>query len=653
MTLSKKLISAFIVTISLPLFIISMLMINQTRDLAYENVANSNAREVAQIDNAIQLLFAEIENNVNYLSQHNTVIAGDTDIATYLNNTDLVTATPTKNNKIEAEIFNLFSEFGLSHPSIAYIYMGNNQGGYTQWPNGKVAAKYDPRVRPWFQTGKHANEKAARTNAYYWEPDDTVIVSTVKSVRDSNEQFVGVVAMDVTLKGLTEIVKKIKFGESGYMMLIEDTGTILVDPKHTENNFKAFDKVEGGSYQSLAQIKNGWTEVEIDNKTFMANVFTSQKLGWKFVGLLKKSELLASANKMTVDIILISIGLIVLFSFGAIYLSRLISRPITEVAAGLEVISQGGGDLTQRLAIRAEDETGILANSFNQFITSISALVKDINNASFSVNNSAKQSSHLSGSLHGSVQLQQEALEQAATAINEMAATTNEIASNCANASGLANNSKKTAINGQEIIKQSVLSVSKLSDSISSAATGIQHLDVESENITSVLDVIRSIADQTNLLALNAAIEAARAGEQGRGFSVVADEVRALSLRTSESTEEVSVQLGKLRNMTKNVSKEMTESLIKTEETVKLTSAAKDSFEDISNSVDMISDINSQISTAAEEQQYVAEEISRNVVDIKNVADEVAEVVASASDNAEHLSGLSSHLTTLVQKFKV
>lgn len=628
-------------------------MINQTRDLAYQNVANTNAREVAQIDNAIQLLFSEIEKNVNYLSQHSTVIAGEAGIATYLNNTDLVTATPTKNSPIEAEIFNLFSEFGISHPGISYILMGNTQGGYTQWPNGKVAAKYDPRIRPWFKTGKQADKKAARTNAYYWEPDDAALISTVRSIRDSSDQFVGVVAMDVTLKGLTEIIEKIKVGESGYMMLIEDTGTILVDPKHTENNFKTFDKVEDGLYQSLALIKNGWTEIDIDNETYLANVFTSQKLGWKFVGLIKTSELLASVNKMTANIIFISLGLIVLFSFGAAYLSRLISRPITEVAEGLKVISQGGGDLTQRLAIRAKDETGILAKSFNQFITSISALVKDINSASISVDSSAKQSSSLSESLHGSVKLQQETLEQAATAINEMAATTNEIASSCANASGLANNSKKTAIDGQEIIKKSVLSVSKLSDSISSAATGIQHLDIESENITSILDVIRSIADQTNLLALNAAIEAARAGEQGRGFSVVADEVRALSLRTSESTEEVSVQLGKLRNMTKNVSKEMTESLIKTEETVKLTSAARDSFENITNSVDMISDINSQIATAAEEQQYVAEEISRNVVDIKNVADGVAEVVDSANNNAENLSGLSSHLSTLVQKFKV
>lgn len=653
MTISQKLISAFIVVIALPLFIISILMISQTREQAYQNVVNSNTHEVAQIDNAIQLLFSEIEKNVDYLSQHSTVIAGEIGLATYFNNTDVVTATPKQNNIIEAEVFNLFSEFGNTHPGIAYIFMGNNQGGYTQWPKGKMSANYDPRVRPWFKAGKNATEKPIRTNAYYWEPDDSVSVSTVKSLRNRNDEFIGVVAMDVTLKGLTEIVSKIKFGESGYMMLIEDTGTILVDSKHTENNFKAFDAVQQGLYRPLTQIENDWTEIEIDNETYLANVYTSKNLGWKFIGLLKTSELLATANKMTADIILISLALIIVFSFGAIYLARLISRPISEVAKGLEIISQGGGDLTQRLDIRTADETGILANNFNQFITSILVLVKDINSASISVDNSAKQSSNLSDRLHISVQSQQKALEQLATASDEMAATSNEIASNCANASSLANDSKKAAINGQEIIKQSVLSVRQLSDTINRATTGIQHLDVENENITSILGVIRSIADQTNLLALNAAIEAARAGEQGRGFSVVADEVRALSLRTSESTEEVSAQLGKLRDMTKMVSKEMTESLSKTEETVKLTSAAQDAFEDITNYVDMISDINNQIATAAEEQQYVAESINCNVTNIKNVSDEVAVGVASASDNAGDLSDLSSNLTTLVQKFKV
>ncbi|WP_375185259.1 methyl-accepting chemotaxis protein [Pseudoalteromonas sp.] len=652
MNISKKLKLAFASAIALPLIIIAVLVITQTRQQALDSFAELSEREARQVDNGISMFFAEIEKNVDYLASHAAILDAKQGVKTHMQSPNAEKLDHLSGSNTEQNAFSLFDHFGATHPGLAYIYMGNEQGGYIQWPEGEVTANYDPRVRPWYETGKAAGGKTVRTNAYYWAADDMVIVSTVKAIKQAGE-FIGVQGMDVSLQGLTDIIANIKLGETGYLMLIEDSGNVLVDVKNADYRFKQLAQVNNGKYKQLADNNQGQFEIDINGKDYLANIYTSQKLGWKFIGLVEKSEVMSAANAMTITILVISAILIAVFILVASYISKLISAPIVEVSDGLTEISQGGGDLTKRLVIKTRDETAKLANSFNLFLNLISDLVTQINDCAQNVSDTSAQTSSQAAQLSGSTSQQQQALEMAATAINEMAATANEVSASCANAAELASQTQQASELGQSVISETVDSVVSLSEVITKATQDINQLDAESENIMSILSVIRGIAEQTNLLALNAAIEAARAGDHGRGFAVVADEVRALSQRTSESTEEIASQLDTLRKMSDQVSKEMTTSLNRTNKTVDLAHSAQQQFSEITASIVNISDLNTQIATAAEEQQHVAEDINRNVVEIKNAADDVSEIADSARGNGEKLNLLSNTLTDLVGKFKV
>lgn len=647
MNIRQKLTWAFAVIACLPVVLVATLVVMNLRSDAEDGFVDSSNREIRQVANAMQLFFEGISQNIDYLATQPLLTQAGDNLKTWMS----AEAAKAPEGEQDKRIFELFAAMAASHPAYSYVSYGVSNGGYVSWPADLKLSNYDPRVRPWYQTAQANPGKTLRTAAYYWANDDAVLVSTVRSLGNQLGAQGGVVAVDVSLKQLTEIVKQIKLGESGYLMLLENSGTILVDPKQPEHNFKSLGSL-GSGYEQLAKAGKGLVQVELGGKRYMANIWPSEQLGWTFIGLIQQDEVMGQATQLTWIIAIIAGVLAVLFAvFGASF-AGLIVRPIRGVASGLEGIAQGEGDLTRSLDIRGHDETAQLANWFNQFLAAIRKLIQNIGQAAQKILATSHSSTQVSSDMAEAAGRQREAVDMVSTAFHEMVATANEVARSCSQAAESADSGQRQAREGQQQIDAAVHSVDRLSQEIEQSAQSMQQLERDSNDIQSILGTIRSIAEQTNLLALNAAIEAARAGEQGRGFAVVADEVRALAKRTADSTAEIDGLLGNLAKRTSAVTQQMHASLEVSQQSVERIGLARNSFGQIRESVDVIRDMNTQIATAAEEQHQVAEDINRHISQIHGDAQLVAELANSARLDSQSLADLSNELDGLVRRFK-
>ncbi|WP_435608693.1 methyl-accepting chemotaxis protein [Pseudomonas knackmussii] len=237
--------------------------------------------------------------------------------------------------------------------------------------------------------------------------------------------------------------------------------------------------------------------------------------------------------------------------------------------------------------------------------------------------------------------------------MNQMAATVHEVARNAEAAATSAEQADSTVASGQQVVRQTIGRIGELAEAVRQATQSIEQLGRESQNIGSVLDVIKAVAEQTNLLALNAAIEAARAGDQGRGFAVVADEVRALARRTQQSTEEIEKLISALQSGAQTSVQRMQRSHQLVEKSVEDAEQTESALNEIAVAVAVIHQMNQQIAAASEQQSAVAEEINRSVTSIRGIADESAQAMESTASSSVELAQLSRDLQGMVGQFRL
>lgn len=601
---------------------IAMLAILSVRRQAIDNFQAVGMGQIRQIDDGLGHTFDDIRDDLKFLSSMPVMQSADASVTNYL--THGGDMTPDQNGGVESEIFALLKRFGDNHPTLRYAYIGTKWGGYIQWPKDSVGnSPYDPRERPWYKKGIQNPDEVQRTGAYAAvgaEPGS--IISYVRAIQDTHGDQVGVMGMDISLDGLAKMVANVRFGQTGYLMIVEDTGAILVDPRDASHLLKPLAQL-GGGYAQLAGYASGMHTVNIGETGYNSIVYTSPRSGWKYVGLIPHAEMMAGVKRLAVEIGLIS----ALLLFAALALNTMLGRrmtaPLRQVSLGMSDIASGEGDLTRRLPVVSRDEVGILAAQFNAFVEKLNGVLWEIRENSDNVRTAAHEISAANLDLSARTEEQAASLEETAASMTQLTEAVKQNASNAQQANVLATRAAGSAEEGNQAMQDMIRT--------------IDQIGISSRKVSEITGVIEDIAFQTNILALNAAVEAARAGDQGRGFAVVASAVRSLAQRSAASAKEIRDLIASSVAIVKQGGQQASE--------------VGSTIAQVKMAIEQVSTIVGEIALASDEQSRGIEQINQAVNHMDRTTQQNAAMVEEAAAVAHSLDDQASKLKHTVSAF--
>jgi methyl-accepting chemotaxis protein len=382
----------------------------------------------------------------------------------------------------------------------------------------------------------------------------------------------------------------------------------------------------------------------------MAQTYELNEATQDFLGVQLQQRLEQNRSHMVLQAVaLVAVFLLIFYLYAGFYAST----RTTLQHLGQMMDKVAAGDMTVNFVARSQDELGELGEVFNGTVAKIHDLIEQVGRTVAEVERQAEQVETVSARSNQAVAGQRSQIELVATAMNQMSATAQEVARSAAAAVSSAHSVNDETLSGRGLVESQQGSIARLASEIDQSVQVINQLATDSQAISRVLDVIKSIAEQTNLLALNAAIEAARAGEQGRGFAVVADEVRTLAKRTQQSTEEIEAMITRLHGGVGAAVKAMGTSHEMASGTVGQSEKVQQALENILGAVGMIVDQNQQIAAAVEQQTAVAHDIDQNIVEINRAGERTAEGAHQTEDASRALSAQVVQLKQLINAFRV
>lgn len=532
---------------------------------------------------------------------------------------------------------------------------------------GDVTKGYFASKRPWYiETMKHNRFFVGSPSADF----TTGIVSAVVEgpIYLADGTLLGIGGLDLEIKRVGEKVEQIRYQGKGIPFLLDGKGLVVHFSKDGGEKVKPtdpiadFDKLENTKgFVALAEAavagRSGFEPIEFKGKSYYVAYqpvkLEFPKMEW-LVGVLIPAELIDDPINDAIQYTLFGAILILAVTLLAImFSSSLISRPLVDLTHAMRDIASGDGDLTRSITVDTQDEVGRLATHFNTFVSKLRQSLHKTQQQAVQVQQSSEHLNEVVAMTNQEIQHEKAQIDSVSAAVTEMAMTVQEISRNAHSTSEAAVAAETRSKQGAELSSKAVSDMNELDRSMLAAVEVVIGLAKESENIGTVVDVIKGIAEQTNLLALNAAIEAARAGEQGRGFAVVADEVRSLAGRTRESTDDIRRMVEKLQQIAREAEDVMQKGRVQTEVSADRARGMQKALAEITDAILVVQQQSSQIAVATGQQTVVADDINRSLHVITELVDNTAQHAQALIGEAHQLDTSASSLNQVVGQFKI
>ncbi|MGI5078903.1 methyl-accepting chemotaxis protein [Treponema denticola] len=616
------------------------------------------AQQFSNIERSINLFIRNGKNTVTMLAENPTVKNADETLYNYTGERkDIVY---THNGKTEQDITALFVRMDKNYEEFKEIYMGTRWGGFVSSLSEEDEQGFDPRTRPWYKAAAAANGEVIITPVYIStiSTGGSPVVALARAIKDPEGAFLGCIGLDLNLTDLASRISSIRIGKTGYCMLMQNDGLILADPKHTDYNLKTLKETDIPAFNEIDKMKEGSAFIMLDGKTWKVSVFSLPEVNWKVALLIEQNEILSLFYTLLKNMILIGLFMFVLYFTLAFIFAGALKRYFKRLEIVFGKIASG--DLTDRLAVKKNNEVGRIMMNLNTAIENnhtMICLLKDeadkMNSIGSQLSSSMEETAaaikqigenvkgvkekamsqaagvtetvatveQINGRLSrlvSSIEMQTESINESSVVITRMAENTVKIA--------------KTLDQNNELIKTVYGQTKVGKDGARTANEIVKQIAEKSASLLEASQIIQNIASQTNLLAMNAAIEAAHAGESGKGFAVVADEIRKLAEGSNLQGKQIAA-----------VIKETTEII---HDITEAGSRAEKTFIDVYNLVSQISEKEDSILEVMREQ----EENGKHVLDaIKRINDVTSEIDSASAEMLEGGNQIGQEMQKLAE----